>query len=121
MGGFGALRLAGLLGPDRVAAVAVAPRRCWKDPEDASDEGFEDAAEYEEFSIYDSQDDLDGIAVRVDVGTGDPFYRDVQDYVAGFPDDADVVSTFEAGGHDAGYFRRMEPAQLAFLGEHLTA
>ena len=37
--------------------------------------------------------------MRVDIGTGDPFYRDVQDYVAGFPDDAGVVSTFEPGGH----------------------
>jgi hypothetical protein len=57
--------------------------------------------------------------VRVDIGTGDPFYRDVQDYVAGFPDGADVTSTFEAGGHTPGYWRRMLPAQLDFLGRNL--
>ncbi len=120
MGGFGSLRLAGLLGPERVAAVAVCGPALWKNPDEASAEGFADAAEYEEFSVYDAQDDLDGIAVRIDVGTGDPFYRDVEDYVAGFPPDAGVTSTFEPGGHNARYFRRMEPAELAFLGGALT-
>jgi dienelactone hydrolase len=120
MGGYGALRLAAQLGPERVAAVAVCGPALWKDPDHASDEGFEDAEEYEEFSVYDSQDDLTGIAVRIDIGTGDPFYRDVEDYIAGFPDDADLVSNIEPGGHDAGFFRRKEPAQMRFLGEHLT-
>ena len=55
--------------------------------------------------------------MRIDCGTGDPFYRDVQDYVAGF--DGSVTSTFQPGAHDAGYWRRMLPAELAFLGEHL--
>ena len=65
------------------------------------------------------QEDLDGIPVRVDCGTGDPFYREAQAYVEGFSDDADVTSTFEPGGHDAAYWRRMLPAQLAFLGERV--
>ena len=55
--------------------------------------------------------------MRVDIGTGDPFYRDVQDYVAGFPEDADVTSTFEPGGHTSGYWRRMLPAQLELPGQ----
>ena len=59
------------------------------------------------------------IPVRIDVGTGDPFYRDVQDYVDGFPDDADVTSTFEPGGHTFGFWRRMLPAQLEFVGERV--
>ena len=57
--------------------------------------------------------------MRVDCGTGDPFYRDVQDHVAGFagfPAAAHVLSAFEPGAHDAAYRRRMLPAQLAFLG-----
>jgi S-formylglutathione hydrolase FrmB len=66
------------------------------------------------------QEDLAGIPVRIDVGTGDPFYRDAQDYVAALrerrgPDDADVQSSFEPGAHDPAYWRRMLPAELAFL------
>jgi hypothetical protein len=57
--------------------------------------------------------------VRIDCGTGDPFYRDVRDYVDGFPSDADVTSTFEPGGHNPAYWRRMLPAQVDFLGRHL--
>ena len=116
MGGYGALRLAGLLGPDRVGAVVASSPAIWQDGGDASSSGFVDAAEYAEYSVLGHQDDLAGIPVRVDVGTGDPFYRAVQDYVDGFADDAEVTSTFRPGAHDAAYWRRMLPAQLRFLG-----
>ncbi len=117
MGGYGALRLGGLLGPERVSSVVACSPALWSDASDASSAGFADAAEYEREEVFDRQADLEGIPVRVDVGTGDPFYRDVQDYVEGFPDDAEVTSTFEPGGHTPGYWRRMLPAQLEFLGE----
>lgn len=120
MGGYGALRLAGLLGPDRVPAVAAVSPALWTDGADASSSGFADAEEYDEFSVMDRQGELAGVAVRVDCGTGDPFYRAVEDYVAGFPDDADLVSTFEPGAHDAAYWRRMLPDQLDFLGRRLA-
>jgi S-formylglutathione hydrolase FrmB len=116
MGGYGALRLGALLGPERVAGVVASSPAIWTDPDDASSSGFEDADEYEEYSVVGHQADLAGIPVRIDCGTGDPFYRDVQDYVAGFPDDAEVTSTFEPGAHDPAYWRRMLPDQLAFLG-----
>jgi enterochelin esterase-like enzyme len=121
MGGYGALRLGGLLGPTRVAAVCAVSPAMWSDPRDASRSGFADAEEYEKFTVQGRQEDLDGIPVRVDCGTGDQFYRAVEDYVEGFPDDAGVISTFEAGAHDPDYWRRMMPAELDFLGRHLTA
>jgi S-formylglutathione hydrolase FrmB len=121
MGGYGVLRLAGLLGADRVPAVVACSPALWTDAADASPTGFADAEEYDEFSVLGRQDDLAGIAVRVDCGTGDPFYRAAEDYVGGFPDDAQVTSTFEPGGHTTGYWRRMLPAQLDFLGRRLDA
>jgi pimeloyl-ACP methyl ester carboxylesterase len=121
MGGYGALRLAGLRGPGATAAVVASSPALWSDPDDASGDGFSDAAEYDEYSVFHEQRQLDGIPVRVDIGTGDPFYRDVQDYVDGFPASAHVTSTFEAGGHTPGYWRRMLPAQLDFLGSGLRA
>ena len=96
MGGYGALRLGAQLGPERVAAVAAVSPALWTDPDDASKAGFEDSAEYEEFTVFGHQAELDGIAVRVDCGTGDPFYRHVEAYVDGFPDDADLTSTLRA-------------------------
>jgi enterochelin esterase-like enzyme len=120
MGGYGALRLGGLLGPDKVSAVVAGSPAIWSDPDDASGSGFDDAEEYRRYTVTGHQSDLEGIAVRVDCGTGDPFYRDVQDYVESFPPGADVTSTFEPGGHTPGYWRRMLPPQLTFLGEHLS-
>ena len=119
MGGYGALRLGGLLGPDRVAAVCAVSPAMWADADDASTSGFADAEEYERFTVQGRQDELAGIAVRVDCGTGDQFYRAVEDYVDDFPDDAAVVSSFEPGAHDPDYWRRMMPAELDFLGRNL--
>jgi S-formylglutathione hydrolase FrmB len=114
MGGYGALRLAGLLGARRVAAAAVLSPALWTDAASASGYGFADAAEYERFSVVGHQSDLDGIAVRVDCGTDDPFYAADRAYVAGFS--RPVVSTFQLGAHTAAYWTRMLPAQLRFVG-----
>ncbi len=120
MGGYGALRLGGLLGAGRVPAVVASSPAIWTNPEDASGAGFDNPDEYDEFTVVGHQSELAGVAVRVDCGTGDPFYRAVQDYVADFPAGAGVTSTFEAGAHNTAYWRRMLPAQLAFLGRHLS-
>lgn len=119
MGGYGALRLGGLLGPDRVSAVCAVSPAMWADPRDASASGFADAGEYERFTVQGRQADLDGIPVRIDCGTGDPFYRAVQDYADDFPDGADVTASFEPGGHHPDYWRRVLPVELTFLGRHL--
>jgi len=119
MGGYGALRLGGLLGAERVAAVAAVSPAMWSDPDDASVSGFDDAAEYERFTVQGRQEDLAGIAVRIDCGTGDQFYRAVEDYAGDFPSDADVTAAFEPGAHDPDYWRRVLPGELDFLGRHL--
>ena len=121
MGGYGALRLAGIAGAGGASAVVASSPALWADAGDASGTGFSTAAEYEEYSVFDQQKTLNGMPVRVDVGTGDPFYRDVQQYADGFPSDAELTTTFEPGGHTPGYWRRMLPDQLAFLGKGFDA
>jgi len=117
MGGYGALRLAPLFSPAQVRAVAAASPAIWSDPDEASTSGFADAAEYEGYSVLGHQADLAGIDVRIDCGKGDPFLRSVEDYVDGF--DGSVTAIFDAGGHDEGYWRRVLPGQLRFLGNAL--
>jgi pimeloyl-ACP methyl ester carboxylesterase len=117
MGGYGALRLAGLLGRETTAVVASSPA-LWSDPDEASRDGFDDADEYRDYSVFDSQDQLSGIPVRVDVGRGDPFFFEVEKYVEGLDDVTTLVHTEEKGGHTPGYWRRMLPAQLDFLGTY---
>ena len=73
-----------------------------------------DAAEYQRYTVFGHQADLDGIAVRVDCGTEDPFYPADQAYVAGFA--RPITSTFEDGAHDAAYWTRMLPAAAGLRG-----
>lgn len=111
MGGYGALRLGGAMGPDRVSSVcAVSPA--------LNEDGESDDPE---LSVTGYPERLSGIDVRIDCGTGDPFYRPVQHYVASFAERQAPTVTFEPGGHTTGYRRRMLPAELAFLGSSLTA
>ena len=119
MGGYGSLRLAPIVGLPTVKAVAVSSAALWVDPADASASGFADAAEYQQFSVMGHQSDLDGVQVRLDCGTDDPFYAADRAYVAGFP--RPIVSTFQPGAHDPAYWTRMMPDQLAFVGRALQS
>jgi len=119
MGGYGVLRLAALLGPNRVAAVVASSPGLYDEPARAHPNGFVDEAEYERFSVMDRQRDLAGIPVRVDIGTEDRFYPATRRYVDGFAAHADVESHYSEGGHEIGYTRRVMPDELAWLGERV--
>lgn len=118
MGAFGALALASQLGSPRVAAVAAESPAIWHTAAEAASIAFDSPADFAAHTVFGRQSTLDGIAVRVDCGTGDGFYPAARDYVAGFA--TAPAGGFEPGAHDVGYWRRMVPAQLAHLGRHLT-
>lgn len=120
MGGYGALRIAGLLGPDRVAAVVASSPGLYTDPRRAHPDGFVDAREYRRYSVMDSQADLAGIPLRVDIGTSDPFFDATRAYVDGFAPGADVTAEYGPGGHEMDFTQRVLPAQLAFLGARVA-
>jgi S-formylglutathione hydrolase FrmB len=117
MGGYGALRLAPIIGAEAVRAVAVLSAALWQPGTGYSSSGFSSQAEYDRFTVFGHQSDLDGIAVRLDCGTDDPFCPADRAYVAGFS--RPVTSSFTAGAHDPAYWTRMLPAQLAFVGRGL--
>jgi len=117
MGGYGALRLAPTVGAPTVRATAVLSAAIWQPGGGYSDSGFGSQAEYDHDTVFGHQSDLDGIPVRLDCGTEDPFCPADRAYVAGF--DRPVTSTFRDGAHDAAYWTRMLPAQLAFVGRRL--
>ncbi|MBT2501759.1 alpha/beta hydrolase-fold protein [Curtobacterium sp. ISL-83] len=119
MGGYGALHLGGLLGSSRVRAVAALSPAVWMTAGDTPRGAFDDADDFRANTVLGRQRALDGVAVRVDCGTGDGFEPAVRSYVDGFG--TRPGGGFEAGGHDSAYWRRMAPAQIAFLGQHLSA
>jgi S-formylglutathione hydrolase FrmB len=118
MGGYGALSLAGELGRDRVAGVAAESPALWHSYEDTAPGAFDDAADFAAATTLGRQGNLHGIPVRIDCGEGDRFYAATRDYVSGF--DVRPAGGFQPGGHDVGYWRRMAPHQLRFLGQALA-
>nr|WP_228552913.1 alpha/beta hydrolase-fold protein [Mumia xiangluensis] len=119
MGGFGALHLARTLGPERVAAVGAMSPALWHHFKDTAPGAYDDAEDFADVDLMGRQDDLAGIAVRIDCGRGDPFLAASRDFVHGF--EARPAGGFQRGDHDRGYWRRMAPAQLTFLGSALEA
>lgn len=69
-------------------------------------------------AAFDARDAYQAISLRVDCGRGDPFYFAVKNFVAGL--DPSPAGAFNDGGHTHGYWRRMAPEQLRFVGEALA-
>ncbi|GAB2878453.1 alpha/beta hydrolase [Nocardioides pacificus] len=116
MGGFGAMLLAArrqAAGQEVGPVLAVSPA-IWDSAEQANERAFDGEEDYR--SCMELVEADDRTRTRVDCGTGDPFYRNVVD----FCDREDVEAHFDAGGHDAAYWTRMIPAQLAWLQKQVT-
>lgn len=118
MGGYGALHLAGLVGAPRVRAAAAMSPALWRAWDETAPGAFDDADDLRRAGVLDRQSDLDGVAVRVDCGLGDPFCDAAEDYVAGF--ERRPEGGFERGDHDLGYWRRLAGPHVRFLADALA-
>ncbi|WP_425559990.1 alpha/beta hydrolase [Leifsonia poae] len=118
MGGYGALRLAGRLGPSRVAAVAAESPALWHHAGETARGAFDDPADFAANTVFGRQRELAGIPVRIDCGTGDGFYEAARDYADSLS--PNPAGGFTAGGHDSAYWRRVAPSQLAFIAQHFA-
>jgi len=117
MGGYGALLLAGRLGSKRVSACVAESPALWLQAGDTAPGAFDDPADYQANTVFGHQQRLAGIAVRIDCGTGDGFFPAAQRYARGFS--PRPAGGFQPGGHTLGYWRRMAPAQLAFVADNI--
>lgn len=118
MGGYGALLLAGSLGPRRVFGVAAESAALWQSPGDSAAGAFDDREDYQRHDVFASRGRLRGIPVRLDCGTSDPFLAADRAYAAGLPG---VSATFDPGGHTEQYWAAHAGPQLAWLAARLRA
>lgn len=118
MGGYGALRLAGILGRSRVASVVAESPAVWHTAEEAAHVAFDGPSDFAANTPFGHEGALSGIPVRVDCGTGDGFYPAVHDYVAGLH--PHPAGEFIGGAHNYDFWRRVAPAQLAFVAGHFA-
>lgn len=112
MGGYGALWLAGELGPERVFGVSTMCAALRMRYEDTSIGAFDDADDFARNSIFSRLDRLQHIPVAIACGSGDRFYPGNRAFARRFPA---AHATFDEGGHTTSYCRRHWPAGMEWL------
>jgi enterochelin esterase-like enzyme len=123
MGGYGALLWVALHYWQRrvrpstqaVAVGALSPA-LWRRFEDATPGAFDDARDFEESQVFGRRSGFRDVAVRIDCGRDDPFAEAAAELRA----ELGAAGGNQLGAHTAGYWRRMLPDQLRFLGGHVT-
>ena len=109
MGGYGAL-LAAETDPRRFRTVCAASPALWTSPGSTAAGAFDSPDDYHRNDVYEHLDRLASMTVRIDCGTGDPFYVSVRKFVADLS--TKPQGTFGHGFHDAAYWRSVAPAQI---------
>lgn len=110
MGGYGAL----LWGPSaRAVAVGALSPALWRTYADVQAGAFDDAADFERSQVFDRPGGFRDVAVRIDCGRDDTF----ADAARELREQLQASGGQQAGVHTPGYWRRMLPDQLRFLGE----
>ncbi len=122
MGGYGAL-LAGALHPELFSAVCGVSAAIWRtaaDQQGAVPDAFDDAEDFAEHDVFARISELRHAKVRIDCGTGDPFYDADKAFVAALEADGQHPdATFETGCHNAPFWQSGMTKNLAFLSEAL--
>jgi enterochelin esterase-like enzyme len=112
MGGYGAL-LAAETAPTRFAAVAAASPALWTSPGATAPGAFDSPDDYHRHDVYAATGKLGTVVVRVDCGTGDPFYAADKRFVAALH--PPPQGSFGSGFHDPAYWRSVAPAQITTI------
>ena len=118
MGGYGTLYLASVLRRARVAVAVAESPAIWHTAAQTVEGAFDDPADFAAHTVFGRLAQLRGIAMRVDCGDQDgfaPITRDVRARLRPVP-----AGGIAPGGHDVHFWRRQAPAQLRFVGRHLS-
>jgi S-formylglutathione hydrolase FrmB len=123
MGGFGALLFAARdffqreVPADRTAvAVGALSPALWRRFGNAAGGAFDGAGDFANNQVLGRRDDFKDVAVRIDCGRDDPFAEAAEDLRV----ELRAAGGQQAGAHTAGYWRRMLPDHLRFLGGELA-
>jgi S-formylglutathione hydrolase FrmB len=123
MGGYGALLFAALdywqrmVRPERKAvAVGALSPALWRRFEDAAPGAFDGVEDFHLSSVFGRRSGFRDVAVRIDCGRDDPFAEAAGELRA----ELRAQGGTQLGAHTPGYWRRMLPDQLRFLGAKLS-
>lgn len=115
MGGYGALLLAAEAGSAQVAAAGAMSPALWHEESEAAAGAYDGPEDFRAHRVFGRAAELKDVALRIDCGRDDPFAGAVRD----LREEVDAAGGVQAGAHTTGYWRRMLPGQLAFLGARI--
>ena len=123
MGGYGALLWVALHywqrqvrpGTRAVAVGALSPA-LWREYGDVQPGAFDDAGDFERSQVFGRRTGFRDVAVRIDCGRDDPFATAAEE----LREELHAAGGQQLGAHTPGYWRRMLPDQLRFLGGKLA-
>lgn len=114
MGGYGALLWVALQHSRAVAVGALSPA-VWREYDEVQAGAFDGPEDFERSQVFGRPSGFRDVAVRIDCGRDDPFAAAAKD----LRDELRAAGGQQAGAHTPGYWRRMLPDQLRFLGGKL--
>jgi S-formylglutathione hydrolase FrmB len=123
MGGYGALLWVALHYWQRrvrpssqaVAVGALSPA-LWREFSEVAPGAFDDAEDFAGSQVFGRRSGFRDVAVRIDCGRDDPFAAAARNLRS----ELNAAGGQQAGAHTPGYWRRMLPGQLRFLGTKLS-
>lgn len=121
MGGYGALLLGSMLGPERCPAVAAASPAVWV-PGDAPAPGaFDGTQDYRTWSLFNRLPQLARIPCRIEASVSDPFNGADRRLAESLRRTGGSVETSfdQPGEHSDGWWGAVLPAQLRFCADRL--
>ncbi|MFL6182230.1 MAG: alpha/beta hydrolase-fold protein [Actinomycetes bacterium] len=118
LGGYGALLLATDLPHRQVGPVVATSPALWLAAEDTAPDVFDDAADFARNNVFDRLDEFADVQLRIDIGDNDSFTPNVEQFIAALPEQPSGGVT--PGFHDAAYWMRAAPDEIAFIGRRLA-
>ena len=123
MGGYGALLWVALHywqrrvrpGTRAVAVGALSPA-VWREYGETAPGAFDDEGDFERSQVFGRRTGFRDVAVRIDCGRDDPFAAAAKE----LREELHAVGGQQFGAHTPGYWRRMLPDQLRFLGREIA-
>jgi S-formylglutathione hydrolase FrmB len=123
MGGYGALLFVALhsfqrvVRPERKAvAVSALSPAIWRRFEDAAPGAFDGEEDFELSQVFGRRNGFRDVAVRIDCGRDDPFANAASE----LREELRAAGGLQLGAHTPGYWRRMLPDHLRFLGTEIA-
>jgi S-formylglutathione hydrolase FrmB len=99
----------------RAAAVGALSPALWREYDEVTPGAFDDVEDFERSSVF-GRTGFRDVAVRIDCGRDDPFARAARE----LREELHAAGGQQAGAHTPGYWRRMLPDHLRFLGGKLA-